>query len=82
MAGPTEEEQKEILTPFTQLYRDEITGLGLALSVVRRIVTRLGGQVVVESEVSGGSTSGFTLRAADQKEHRRDVKSEEDCSRR
>jgi signal transduction histidine kinase len=61
--GLSAEEQAQLFTPFTRLDQARATGHGLGLSIVRRIVTRLGGQVGVESEgVSGqGSTFYFTL---------------------
>jgi len=36
----------------------------LGLSIVRRIVEKLGGQVGMESEVGGNSTFWFTLPAS------------------
>ena len=60
--GLTPEEQKLLFTPFTQLSQVRVEGHGLGLSIVRRIVERLGGQVGVESEKKeGGSTFWFTL---------------------
>jgi signal transduction histidine kinase len=38
-------------------------GHGLGLSIVRRIVEKLGGQVGVKSQVGQGSTFFFTLPA-------------------
>jgi signal transduction histidine kinase len=40
-----------------------VEGHGLGLSVVQRIVRRLGGVVGVQSEVGVGSTFSFTLQA-------------------
>ena len=39
-------------------------GLGLGLSIVRRIMEKLGGEAWVESEPGKGSTFGFTLPRA------------------
>lgn len=62
-AGLSEEQKKQLFKPFTRLDRDRATGHGLGLSIVHRIVTKLGGQVYVESELGHGSTFGFTLPA-------------------
>jgi len=59
-------EQARLFTPFTQLAQAHTKGHGLGLSIVRRIVEKLGGEVGVESTgVPGeGSTFYFTLPAA------------------
>ncbi len=62
--GLTPEEQAQLFTPFTQLAQVRATGHGLGLSIVRRIVEKLGGQVGVESTRGQGSTFYFTLPAA------------------
>ncbi len=62
--GLTPEEQERLFTPFTQLKQIQATGYGLGLSIVRRIVEKLGGRVWVESEVGAGSTFYFSLPAA------------------
>ncbi len=62
--GLTPEEQARLFTPFTQLSQVRATGHGLGLSIVQRIVEKLGGQVGVESEVDQGSVFYFTLRQA------------------
>ncbi|RPI92206.1 MAG: GAF domain-containing protein, partial [Chloroflexi bacterium] len=49
--GLTPDEQRRIFTPFTRLRGNEVEGHGLGLSIVRRIVEKLGGQIGVESEV-------------------------------
>jgi len=60
-AGLAPEAQAHLFTPFTQLDQVRTEGYGLGLSIVRRIVERLGGQVGVESEVGEGSVFSFTL---------------------
>lgn len=62
-AGLTDQEQEGLFTPFTQRKRKHTEGYGLGLSIVRRIVEKLGGEVGVESTaVSGeGCTFFFTL---------------------
>jgi signal transduction histidine kinase len=59
--GLTPEEQNHLFAPFTQLDQVRAKGNGLGLSIVRRIVEKLGGQVGAESEVGAGSTFWFTL---------------------
>jgi signal transduction histidine kinase len=63
-SGLTSEEQDRLFTPFTRLDQVRAKGHGLGLSIVRRIVERLGGQVGVESQVGQGSVFSFTLPAA------------------
>lgn len=62
-AGLTPEAQARLFTEFTQLEPDRAVGHGLGLSIVRRIIEKLGGQVAVESEgrPGQGSTFSFTL---------------------
>ncbi len=62
-AGLTLEEQSRLFTPFTRLDQARVKGHGLGLSIVRRIVDKLEGQVGVESEIGVGSTFWFTLPA-------------------
>jgi PAS domain S-box-containing protein len=62
--GLTLEEQARLFTPFERLSQASIGGHGLGLSIVKRIVERLGGSVGVESEVGQGSTFFFTLPAS------------------
>ena len=54
------EEQANLFKPFNQLRRRE-KGHGLGLSIVRRIVEKMGGQTGVESIPGGGSRFYFTL---------------------
>lgn len=59
------EKQAQIFQPFLRFDQIKLEGHGLGLSIVRRIVEKLGGQVGVESQgVPGqGSTFVFTLAA-------------------
>ena len=60
--GLKADEQITLFTEFTRLSKVRLEGHGLGLSIVRRIVDKLGGQVGIESEVGGGSRFFFTLR--------------------
>lgn len=51
----------KLFVPFTRLEHAQRQGSGLGLSVVRRIVQKLGGQVHVSSAMGQGSVFGFTL---------------------
>lgn len=61
--GLSEEEKERLFLPFTQLKKVRAKGSGLGLSIVRRIINRLDGQVGVRSEPGTGSTFFFTLPA-------------------
>jgi signal transduction histidine kinase len=69
--GIAAEDQPRLFTPFTQLEKVRATGHGLGLSIVRRIVNKLGGEVGVESEPGGGSIFSFTLPLAGPADGRR-----------
>ncbi len=62
-AGLTPEAQERLFVPFERLDQMRVEGHGLGLSIVRRIVERLGGRVGIESEVGAGSLFWFTLPA-------------------
>jgi signal transduction histidine kinase len=63
--GLSPAEQARLFTPFERLHQAEVKGHGLGLSIVQRIVQRLGGKAGVESAgIPGeGSTFFFTLPA-------------------
>jgi two-component system sensor histidine kinase/response regulator len=63
-SGIPPEAQTRLFTPFTRLDQVRAEGHGLGLSIVRRIVEKLGGQVGVKSEAGQGSVFTFTLPAA------------------
>ncbi len=57
------ENQKRLFRPFSRLDDAAGEGYGLGLSIVRKIVEKLGGEVGVESTPGEGSTFWFTLPA-------------------
>jgi len=56
--------QGELFKPFTRLAQSRAEGYGLGLSIVRRIVEKLGGRVGVDSVPGQGSLFYFTLPPA------------------
>ncbi len=66
--GISPEKQQMLFTPFTQLNEVRVTGHGLGLSIVCRIMEKLGGEIAVESQPGEGSTFSFTLPAYDPAE--------------
>ncbi|MBN1814181.1 MAG: PAS domain-containing protein [Anaerolineae bacterium] len=60
-SGLSPEEQGRLFRLFTRLDQAQTKGHGLGLSIVRRIVEKLGGEVGVESEEGKGSVFSFTL---------------------
>jgi len=67
--GIPEEARSRLFAEFTRLDEVRAEGHGLGLSIVRRIIERLGGRVGVESPIVDGVARGsrfwFTLPPAD-----------------
>jgi len=63
--GLTPEDQTKLFEPFTRLSQVRAKGSGLGLSIVRRIVEKLGGSAGVESQPGEGCLFYFTLPAAE-----------------
>jgi PAS domain S-box-containing protein len=61
--GLTPEQQEKLFTPFTRFHQDRAEGHGLGLSIVRRIVEKMGGATGVISQIGEGSAFYFTLAA-------------------
>lgn len=61
--GISAEQQAQLFDQFTRLGKTDSQGHGLGLSIVKRIVEKLGGQVAVESSPGQGCTFSFTLPA-------------------
>lgn len=59
--GLTPEQQQQLFTPFTKLDQVRLTGHGLGLSIVRRIMDKLKGGVGVESVLGQGCLFWFSL---------------------
>lgn len=59
--GLTKEERERLFVPFERLGQIRAKGHGLGLSIVQRIINRLGGEAGVESEPEQGSTFYFVL---------------------
>ena len=59
--GLTPAEQGKVFNRFERLGQQEVEGNGLGLSLVRRIIEKLGGDVGVDSRVGEGSFFYFTL---------------------
>jgi PAS domain S-box-containing protein len=70
--GLRPEEQQKLFLPFTRIHEDASTGHGLGLSIVRRIMDKLGGEVWLESTPGQGSKFGFILPAVKQASARSD----------
>jgi PAS domain S-box-containing protein len=59
--GISVEQQAQLFDQFTRFGKTDSQGHGLGLSIVKRIVEKLGGQVAVESSPDQGCTFSFTL---------------------
>ncbi|MBN2002311.1 MAG: response regulator [Anaerolineae bacterium] len=59
--GLNAEQQKELFTPFSRFAKEQAEGHGLGLTIVQRIVHKLGGTVGAQSEEGKGSEFFFTL---------------------
>jgi signal transduction histidine kinase len=63
--GLSQESQRQLFSPFRRFAEQKAEGHGVGLSIVKRIVEKLGGTVAVESSgvVGEGSIFSFTLPA-------------------
>ena len=62
--GISDEDLKNIFEPFVQAegtYTRRYQGAGLGLSIVRRLVTLLGGEIAIDSTLGKGTTFSITL---------------------
>jgi len=67
--GMTPEDLKKIFTPFTRLDAGSIEGMGLGLSIVKRIAESFGGRVAVKSSPGVGTTFTINLPRGKMKHH-------------
>ena len=68
--GISTENQKLLFNKFERLDQVNTEGHGLGLSIVLRIIEKLGGQVGVESEIGHGSRFYFSLPKSDKAEEK------------
>lgn len=61
--GISQADQAQLFTDFTRLEPDKSQGYGLGLSIVKRVISRIGGEVGVDSTIGEGSTFYFSLPA-------------------
>ncbi len=59
--GLTENQKKKLFKPFIRLGGETVEGNGLGLSIVKRIVEKLGGETGITDNPEGGSIFYFTL---------------------
>ncbi len=59
--GIPPESLERVFQPMQRLHGSEIAGSGIGLATCKKIVTRAGGKIWVESQVGSGSTFLFTL---------------------
>lgn len=66
--GLDQESSKKLFSDFERLGRKDAQGFGLGLSIVKRIVNKLGGEVYVDSlhQKGAGCIFSFTLKSASQ----------------
>ncbi len=64
--GLSPKAQSQLFTPFERLEQVSLEGHGLGLSIVQRIITKLGGEVGVESSEGEGSLFWFLLPSPEQ----------------
>ena len=64
--GISEDKLHNIFEPFHQGSEDEVSGVGLGLSISKRLIELHGGVISVQSRLGKGSIFGFTLPVTDE----------------
>jgi signal transduction histidine kinase len=64
--GFASEAAARLFKPFQRLHGEKFEGIGVGLSIVRRIVAHHGGRVWAEGEPGAGATFWFTLGAPER----------------
>lgn len=78
--GIDEEEQERLFDPYYRLIddRERLSGLGLGLGLSKTLIELHGGQIWVKSEKGKGSTFGFSLPLATEKQLEGEAEAEEE----
>lgn len=67
--GIAPENQKKLFEMFTRFNKEEAGGAGLGLSITRRIIRRLNGDIGVSSDTEAGSSFWFSLPTPETLNH-------------
>jgi len=68
--GISEKNQKNLFKPFTQLnniYTQKYSGIGIGLTLSKKLIEKMGGKIELKSELNKGSNFTFTIKCEKQK---------------